>query len=50
LAETEGEDDYCPLGEVPLEWVEKRMMGVAIVLAGHLERFGLDHLTLLFCR
>ncbi len=29
LAEIEGEDDYCPLGEVPLEWVEKRMMGVA---------------------
>jgi hypothetical protein len=23
------EDDYCPLGEVPLEWIEKRMMGVA---------------------
>lgn len=63
LAEIEGEDDYCPLGEVPLEWIEKRMMGVAtasgeyvdicssewisrlrIVLAGHLERFGLDDL------
>jgi len=29
LAEIEGEDDFCPLGEVPLEWVEKRMMGVA---------------------
>lgn len=29
LAEIEGEDDYCPLGEVPLEWVEKRVMGVA---------------------
>jgi hypothetical protein len=29
LAEIEGEDDYCPLGEVPLEWVEKRIMGVA---------------------
>jgi RES domain len=29
LAEIEGEDDYFPLGEVPLEWVEKRMMGVA---------------------
>jgi len=29
LAEIEGEDDYCPLGEVPLEWLEKRMMGVA---------------------
>ena len=63
LAEIEGEDDYCPLGEVPLEWMEKRVMGVAtasgeyadicssewisrlrIVLAGHLERFGLDDL------
>ena len=63
LAEIEGEDDYCPLGEVPLEWVEKRIMGVAtaggeyadicssewisrlrIVLAGHLEKFGLDDL------
>ncbi len=63
LAEIEGEDDYCPVGEVPLEWTEKRMMGVAtaggeyadicssewisrlrIVLAGHLERFGLDDL------
>lgn len=61
LAEIEGEDDYCPLGEVPLEWIEKRMMGMAtadgeyadicssawisrlrIVLAGYLERFGLD--------
>ena len=29
LGEIEGQDDYCPLGEVPLEWVEKRMMGVA---------------------
>ena len=29
LAEIEGEDDYCPLREVPLEWAEKRMMGVA---------------------
>ena len=63
LAEIEGEDDYCPLGEVPLEWIEKRMMGVAtasgeyadicssewisrlrIVLAGYLDRFGLDDL------
>ncbi len=63
LAEIKGEDDYCPLGEVPLEWTEKRMMGVAtaggeyadicssewisrlrIVLAGHLERYGLDDL------
>ena len=63
LAALEGEDDYFPLGEVPLEWVEKRMMGVAtaggeyadicssewisrlrVVLAGHLQRFGLDDL------
>ena len=29
LAEVEGEDDYCRLGEVPLEWVEKRVMGTA---------------------
>ena len=29
LAEIEGEDDYCPLGEVPREWIDKRMMGVA---------------------
>lgn len=29
LAEIEGQDDYCPLGEVPREWLEKRMMGVA---------------------
>ena len=29
LAEIEGADDYCPLGEVPLEWVEKRIMGLA---------------------
>jgi hypothetical protein len=29
LAEIDGEDDYCPLGEVPLEWVERRVMGVA---------------------
>jgi len=63
LTEIDGEDDYCPIGEVPLEWTEKRMMGVAtaggeyadicssewisrlrIVLAGHLERYGLDDL------
>jgi hypothetical protein len=63
LTEIHGEDDYCPLGEVPLEWVEKRVMGVATaggeyadicssewisrlrtVLAGHLERLGLDDL------
>lgn len=29
LAEIEGEDDYCPLGELPLDWIEKRTMGVA---------------------
>ena len=29
LADIEGENDYFPLGEVPLEWIEKRMMGVA---------------------
>ncbi len=28
LAEIEGDDDYFPLGEVPLEWAEKRVMGV----------------------
>ena len=63
LAEIDGEDDYFPLGEVPLEWVERRMMGVAtargeyadicsskwisrlrVLLAGHLERFGVDDL------
>jgi len=63
LSAIEGENDYSPLGEVPLEWVEKRIMGVGtangeyadicssewisrlrIVLAGHLEKFGLDDL------
>jgi hypothetical protein len=29
LAEIEGDDDFCPPGEVPLEWIDKRMMGVA---------------------
>lgn len=29
LADIEGENDYVPLGEVPLEWIEKRMIGVA---------------------
>lgn len=29
LADIEGENDYVPLGEVPLEWIEKRMTGVA---------------------
>ena len=29
LAHIEGEDDYCPFGEVPIEWVEKRIMGRA---------------------
>ena len=29
LAQIEGADDYCPLGEVPIEWVEKRIMGLA---------------------
>ncbi len=29
LAEIEGEDDHFPLGEVPVEWVEKRIVGVA---------------------
>lgn len=31
LAEIEGDDDYFPLGEVPVEWTEKRVMGVATV-------------------
>lgn len=30
LAEIAGEDDYWPLGEVPLEWVGKRVLGAAI--------------------
>jgi hypothetical protein len=29
LAQIEGADDYCPLGEVPIEWVEKRILGRA---------------------
>jgi len=29
LAEIAGEDDYWPLGEVPLEWAGKRVMGAA---------------------
>jgi len=29
LAEIEGEDDFVPIGEVPQEWIEKRMIGVA---------------------
>jgi hypothetical protein len=29
LAEIQGDDDYCPLGQVPTEWLEKRMMGTA---------------------
>jgi len=29
LAQIEGADDYCPLGEVPVEWLEKRIMGLA---------------------
>ncbi|MGA9388970.1 MAG: hypothetical protein WBV69_00860 [Candidatus Sulfotelmatobacter sp.] len=29
MAKIEGANDYCPLGEVPTEWVEKRIMGLA---------------------
>jgi hypothetical protein len=29
LAEIAGEDDFWPLGDVPLEWVDKRLMGAA---------------------
>jgi hypothetical protein len=29
LSQIEGKDDHCPLGEVPVEWVEKRIMGFA---------------------
>lgn len=29
LAQIEGADDHCPLGEVPMEWVEKQIMGLA---------------------
>jgi hypothetical protein len=29
LSEIHGDDDYLPLGDVPLEWLEKRMMGTA---------------------
>jgi hypothetical protein len=29
LAEIEGDDDYFPVGEVPLEWADKRVMGAA---------------------
>ncbi len=29
LAKIKGAEDYLPLGEVPVEWVEKRIMGIA---------------------
>jgi hypothetical protein len=29
LAAIEGEEDYFPLGGVPLEWLQKRILGVA---------------------
>ncbi len=29
FAEIQGEDDHVPLGEVPVEWLENRMMGSA---------------------
>ena len=29
LGEIQGEDDHIPLGEVPVEWIENRMMGIA---------------------
>jgi hypothetical protein len=29
LAEIQGEDDHVPLGEVPVEWINHRMMGTA---------------------
>jgi hypothetical protein len=29
LAAIEGEDDHFPLGEVPVEWLQKRILGVA---------------------
>jgi hypothetical protein len=29
LAEIAGENDFVPLGVVPLEWAEKRMIGAA---------------------
>lgn len=29
LSEIEGEDDFVPLGEVPLEWCEQRLIGSA---------------------
>jgi hypothetical protein len=29
LAAIEGEKDYFPLGEVPLEWLQKRILGIA---------------------
>src|SRR5258708_4682974 len=30
LAEIDGEDDHFPLAEVPVEWVQRRILGVAI--------------------
>jgi RES domain len=30
LAAIEGEEDYFPLGEVPVEWLRKRILGIAI--------------------
>jgi hypothetical protein len=29
LAEIQGEDDFCPAGNVPTEWLENRLMGSA---------------------
>jgi len=29
LAEIDGDDDHFPLGEVPVEWIQRRILGVA---------------------
>lgn len=42
LAEIDGQDDFVPLGEVPVQWVEKRILGFAAHEGRYADLYGSD--------
>jgi hypothetical protein len=47
LTQIDGEDDFVPLGQVPAEWTEKRMMGSAEHEGSYADLYGSEWVGLL---
>lgn len=47
LAEIDGEDDFVPLGQVPVEWIEKRVIGVGQHEGSYADLYGSEWIGVL---